>query len=186
MPPEIRLSTAPAHLRHGSNIGQPLTRRDGVLKVTGAARYAADNHPPGMLHAVLAVSNIARGEVTFLDVAAAFGLDRGLPFPVTDLGARLNQTTGPFLDSAAVMMNLDLLITCDSSPAHLAGALGAPVWMAISSTPDWRWLTLGETTPWYPSFRLYRQSHYDVWPPVFAAMASELADIRNQRTNVKE
>ena len=69
--PEISLSQAPAHLRHGSNIGQPLTRRDGVLKVTGEARYAADNHPPGMLHAVMAVSSIARGRVTFLDVEAA-------------------------------------------------------------------------------------------------------------------
>src|SRR5215813_14105290 len=69
--PEINLSRNPAHLRHGSSIGQPLTRRDGVLKVTGAARYAADNHPPGMLFAVLAVSTIARGRVTFLDVAAA-------------------------------------------------------------------------------------------------------------------
>ena len=69
--PEITLTRAPAHLRHGSNIGQPLTRRDGVLKVTGAARYAADNHPPGMLYAVLAVSSIARGRVAFLDVAAA-------------------------------------------------------------------------------------------------------------------
>ena len=59
--------------RHGANIGQPLTRRDGFLKVTGRARYAADNHPPGMLHAVLAVSSIARGSVTFLDVTAAKG-----------------------------------------------------------------------------------------------------------------
>src|SRR5882672_934917 len=57
--------------RHGASIGQPLTRRDGFLKVTGQARYAADNHPPGMLHAVLAVSSIARGRVTFLDVQAA-------------------------------------------------------------------------------------------------------------------
>src|ERR1700685_4610090 len=69
--PEISLTQAPAHLRHGSNIGQPLTRRDGVLKVKGEARYAADNHPQGMLHAVLAVSGIARGRVTFLDVQAA-------------------------------------------------------------------------------------------------------------------
>jgi xanthine dehydrogenase YagR molybdenum-binding subunit len=69
--PEIALTQAPAHLRHGSNIGQPLTRRDGVLKVTGAARYAADNHPPGMLYAVLAVSSIARGRVTFLDLPTA-------------------------------------------------------------------------------------------------------------------
>ena len=69
--PEIRLAETPAHARHGSNIGQPLTRRDGVLKVKGEARYAADNHPQGMLHAVLAVSGIARGRVTFLDVQAA-------------------------------------------------------------------------------------------------------------------
>jgi xanthine dehydrogenase YagR molybdenum-binding subunit len=54
--------------RHGASIGQPLTRRDGLLKVTGQARYAADNHPPDMLHAALAVSSIARGRVTFLDV----------------------------------------------------------------------------------------------------------------------
>jgi xanthine dehydrogenase YagR molybdenum-binding subunit len=60
-----------ARLRHGSSAGQPLTRRDGVLKVTGQARYAADNHPPGMLHAVLATSRIGRGRVAFLDVAAA-------------------------------------------------------------------------------------------------------------------
>jgi xanthine dehydrogenase YagR molybdenum-binding subunit len=69
--PDIAPTQAPAHVRHGSNIGQPLTRRDGVLKVTGAARYAADHHPSGMLYAVLAVSSIARGRVAFLDVAAA-------------------------------------------------------------------------------------------------------------------
>jgi xanthine dehydrogenase YagR molybdenum-binding subunit len=73
MTPKISLTQAPPHLRHGSNIGQPLTRRDGVLKVTGGARYAADNHPAGMLYAVLAVSSIARGRVTFLDVEAAKG-----------------------------------------------------------------------------------------------------------------
>ncbi|HLH89935.1 MAG TPA: xanthine dehydrogenase family protein molybdopterin-binding subunit [Xanthobacteraceae bacterium] len=69
--PETALTLSPAHIRHGSNIGQPITRLDGVLKVTGAAKYAADQHPPGMLHAVLATSTIARGRVAFLDVAAA-------------------------------------------------------------------------------------------------------------------
>ena len=71
MPSEINPIHGSPHLRHGSNIGQPQTRHDGVLKVTGAARYAADNHPPGMLHAVLAVSTVARGRVNFLDVVAA-------------------------------------------------------------------------------------------------------------------
>ena len=60
---ELSLNQQPAHARQGSSIGQPLTRRDGFLKVTGAARYAADNHPPGMLYAVLAVSSIARGRL---------------------------------------------------------------------------------------------------------------------------
>ncbi len=74
--PEITLTQAPAnqspaHVRQGSSVGQPLTRRDGILKVTGAARYAADNHPPEMLYAVLAVSSIARGRVTALDIRAA-------------------------------------------------------------------------------------------------------------------
>src|SRR5947209_6374133 len=61
---ELTLTQSPAHVRQGSNIGQPHTRREGVLKVTGGARYAADNHPAGMLHAVMAISSIARGRVT--------------------------------------------------------------------------------------------------------------------------
>ena len=71
MTPDIRLNQAPAHQRHGSNIGQPLTRRDGILKVTGKAPYAADHHPRGMLYAVIAASTIARGRVRALDIAAA-------------------------------------------------------------------------------------------------------------------
>ncbi|WP_422001206.1 xanthine dehydrogenase family protein molybdopterin-binding subunit [Reyranella sp.] len=70
-PTPAALPASSPHVRHGSSIGQPLTRRDGFLKVTGQARYAADHHPPGLLHAVIAVSTIARGRVTALDVAAA-------------------------------------------------------------------------------------------------------------------
>jgi len=69
MSPET--APSPLYVRHGSNAGQPLTRRDGVLKVTGRATYAADNHPEGVLYAVAAGSRIARGRVVSLDVAAA-------------------------------------------------------------------------------------------------------------------
>jgi xanthine dehydrogenase YagR molybdenum-binding subunit len=69
--PETHLSQASLNLRYGSNSGQPLTRRDGILKVTGRASYAADNHPEGMLYGVCAVSTIARGRVAHLDVEAA-------------------------------------------------------------------------------------------------------------------
>ncbi len=71
MTADISLLSEVPHIRHGSNIGQPLTRRDGELKVTGRAKYTADNHPDGMLYAVAAVASIARGRVTGLDVAAA-------------------------------------------------------------------------------------------------------------------
>ena len=70
-PTDLTLTRDPAHLRMGSSIGQPIARRDGVLKTTGAATFAADNHPAGMLYAALAVSSIARGRVTALDIAAA-------------------------------------------------------------------------------------------------------------------
>ncbi len=107
MTPEITLTQAPAHVRHGSNIGQPLTRRDAVLKVTGGARYAADNHPAGMLYAVLAVSSIARGRVTFLDVQAATShpgvVDVMTPANRPPLAEDPDAKTNPF------MFRLDLL-----------------------------------------------------------------------------
>ena len=107
MTPVISLTQAPAHVRHGSSIGQPLTRRDGVLKVKGEARYAADNHPAGMLHAVLAVSSIARGRVTFLDVQAAKShpgvVDVMTPANRPPLAEDPDAKTNPF------MFRLDLL-----------------------------------------------------------------------------
>lgn len=68
---DTTIARASPNVRYGSNAGQPLTRRDGLLKVTGRARYAADNHPDGMLHAVYAASTVARGRVVHLDVEAA-------------------------------------------------------------------------------------------------------------------
>jgi ADP-heptose:LPS heptosyltransferase len=79
-----------------------------------------------------------------------------------------------FLDTAAVMMNLDLVISSDTSIAHLAGALGRPVWVALRLVPDWRWMLDRTDSPWYPSMRLFRQTVDGDWAPVFAAMAEAL------------
>jgi Family of unknown function (DUF6165) len=95
-------------------------------------------------------------------------------FPVVELGRRLDETTGPFLDTAAVLVNLDLFITSDTAVAHLAGALGVPVWMPLSTTPDWRWMTHREDNPWYPTMRIFRKAEHMVWGPVFERMAAEL------------
>jgi tetratricopeptide (TPR) repeat protein len=88
-------------------------------------------------------------------------------FPVVDLGSRLDEASGAFMDTAAVMMNLELVITCDTAAAHLAGALGAAVWVAIPFAPDWRWLLDRSDSPWYPTMRLFRQDRRGDWQGVF-------------------
>jgi ADP-heptose:LPS heptosyltransferase len=69
---------------------------------------------------------------------------------------------------------LDLVISVDTAVAHLAGALGRPVWTLLPSAPDWRWLMHRADTPWYPTMRLFRQPQPGAWDPVFAAVAAEL------------
>jgi tetratricopeptide (TPR) repeat protein len=101
--------------------------------------------------------------------------------PLVDLAAELDASTGAFMDTAAVMSHLDLVITVDTSIAHLAGGLGTNVWVALHASPDWRWLNRGTRTPWYPSMRLFRQAAFDCWPPVFEEMAVELKSLAAQR-----
>src|SRR5262249_3007792 len=74
------------------------------------------------------------------------------------LGAAFDSGPAAFVDAAAAMQSLDLVITCDTSIAHIAGALGKPVWIALKYVPDWRWLLDRNDSPWYPTARLYRQS----------------------------
>ncbi len=92
-------------------------------------------------------------------------------WPITDLGGQLDDVAGPFMDRAAVMKNLDLVVACDTSIAHLAGALGVPVWVALPQVPDWRWLLGRDDSLWYPTMRLFRQERRGEWGPVFQRMA---------------
>jgi Tfp pilus assembly protein PilF len=79
-----------------------------------------------------------------------------------------------FLDTAALIKNLDLVIAVDTAVAHLAGALGVPVWVSLPYAPDWRWLLDRPDSPWYPTMWLVRQSALDRWDDVFARMSREL------------
>lgn len=99
------------------------------------------------------------------------------PFALVDWSDRLDMTTGAFMDTAAIMKSLDLVITTDTAIAHLAGGLGVPVWVALAYVPDWRWLLDRDDTPWYPTMRLFRQRSPQRWDDVFARMATELAQI---------
>jgi tetratricopeptide (TPR) repeat protein len=86
----------------------------------------------------------------------------------------LGEAFGDFADTAAAMSALDLVITVDTSPAHLAGAIGKPVWVLLTFAPDWRWLLDREDSPWYPTARLFRQTARGDWAPVIARVAAEL------------
>jgi hypothetical protein len=97
-----------------------------------------------------------------------------VPFNVHPLGADWDEVGGPFMDTVAVMKNLDLVITIDTVAAHMAGALGVPVWVALSTCPDWRWFENRDDSPWYPTMRLFRQTQPGDWAGVFARMAAEL------------
>ena len=96
---------------------------------------------------------------------------------VVDLAGRLDNEGGAFRDTAAVMKNLDLVITADTSIAHLAGALKVPVWVALSQVPDWRWGRQEQSTSWYASMRLFRQSRGGEWGDVVQRMASQVAQL---------
>jgi tetratricopeptide (TPR) repeat protein len=93
---------------------------------------------------------------------------------VLDLGNRLDVAAGAFMDTAAVMQNVDLIISSDTAVPHLAGALGIPVWVALPLVPDWRWLLEPEDSQWYPTMRLFRQTRFGHWDDVFERIAREL------------
>jgi Flp pilus assembly protein TadD len=97
----------------------------------------------------------------------------GVSWPIVDWTDRLDRDAA-FVDTAAMIMNLDLVITTDTSIAHVAGALGARVWVALQYSPNWRWLLERSDCPWYPSMRLFRQPRFGDWPSVFAQVAAEL------------
>jgi ADP-heptose:LPS heptosyltransferase len=80
-----------------------------------------------------------------------------------------------FEETAAVIQNLDLVVCIDSAMCHLAGALAAPVWVALAAVADFRWMLDREDSPWYPTMRLFRQSAAGGWQPVFARLAEELS-----------
>jgi hypothetical protein len=87
-----------------------------------------------------------------------------------------------FNDTAEALQNIDLLITVDTSVAHLAGAIGTPVWTLLPHAPDWRWMLNRDDSPWYPSMRLFRQPEGGAWEPVIAAVKAALHQEIEQRT----
>jgi hypothetical protein len=109
---------------------------------------------------------------------------RGVTFHVLQRGAAVHDWPAGFgvvsgrddiVETAALMRALDLVITIDSFPAHLAGALAVPTWTLLQAEPDWRWMREREDSPWYPTMRLFRQEQPGEWEPVIANVAHALS-----------
>jgi hypothetical protein len=93
---------------------------------------------------------------------------------VVDLGQDVDSAEGAFMDTAAIMKNLDLVITSDTAVPHVAGALGVAVWVVLPYVPDWRWLLERSDSPWYPTMRLFRQKVAGDWAGVFEEVGAAL------------
>lgn len=94
--------------------------------------------------------------------------------PIRVLDSSVDQSSGAFMDTAAIMHSFDLVITSDTAIAHVAGALGIRTWIALGYIPDWRWLLERQDSPWYPSVTLFRQPAIGDWASVFQTMHDQL------------
>ena len=141
--------------RHTNNLNRSCTLADfaPLSRIAGVSLYSLQKGPD------------AEQAARHPDGMDLIRLDQQL-----DLEAR-------FVDTAAVMMSLDLIISIDTAAAHLAGALGRPVWTLVCATPDWRWLLERPDTPWYPGMRLFRQRQPGHWGDVFERVADELEQL---------
>ena len=120
----------------------------------------------------------AAAGVRLISLQKGDGEAQQAPFALERLGPDYDDGDNAFLDAAAVMQCLDLIVTCDTSIAHLAGALGVPVWVALKKDAEWRWLRERNDSPWYPTMRLFRQKQDGEWAAVFAEMAQALRVLR--------
>jgi hypothetical protein len=127
--------------------------------------------PPRQLEPLTRVAGVRLASLQFGDRAKELS-----ELPAGSL-VDLRPVLGDFARTAALLTHLDLVLTIDTSMAHLAGALGRPVWNLLSHRPDWRWLKEGEATPWYPTMRLVRQRRPGDWAELVERVAAELAEL---------
>jgi len=145
---------------------------------------AAKSFPPKMLAPLGKIKNV---RFYSLQKDHANNVDETLPegFIVHSFDEDFDNAHGRFMDTAAVMKSLDLVLTVDTSIAHLAGGLGVPVWVLLPQPADWRWLLDRDDTPWYPNMRLFRQTKPCEWEPVIDEICKALELVVAEHQNNK-
>ena len=207
----LPLLSVPALLRHdeADTPGAPYLRADPATVAAWADKMPRAGFRIGIawqgsgaiagrsipLEAFAPLSLIAG--VSLISLQKSDGSDHGADVPrgmkLVTLGPDFDAGPDAFIDTAAAMMNLDLVVSCDTSVAHLAGALGRPHFVVLKPVPDWRWMLDREDSPWYPTARLFRRGPGEEWLAVMnrvasavAAMVHDKAWARQSKTDVEE
>ncbi|MCP4579049.1 MAG: tetratricopeptide repeat protein, partial [Deltaproteobacteria bacterium] len=152
--------------------GRRITGGRFKVGLVWAGKRAPNDNRPCELRQFLPLAGIPGVQLFGLQQEEAAAQVQGLPegMVVTNLGEDFQD----FADTAGAIANLDLVISIDTSVAHLAGAMGKTVWTLLPFAPDWRWLLHREDSPWYPTMRLFRQKKPGAWDDVLQRVAQEL------------
>jgi tetratricopeptide (TPR) repeat protein len=157
-------------------LGEPKRFRIGIAW-QGSTAYRDDSQRSFRLNKFGPLAYLPNVELVSLQKGEGTEQLDQISFPVRNFGNALD-SSGPFLDTAAIMRNVDLVIAPNTSIAHLGGALHVPTWVILSRVAtDWRWIENRDDTPWYPNMRLFRQGIQRDWDEVFNRVYGELAKI---------
>jgi hypothetical protein len=137
-----------------------------------AGRPKPDPLRSAKLHELAALWEV--GGVNFVSLQMGTARDEVKRLPSGSAVVDVSDQVSDFADTAAVIANLDLVISIDTAVAHLAGAMGKPVWVILPFLPSWRWLLNRDDSPWYPTARLFRQTSPGDWRGVAAEVSLEL------------
>ncbi len=176
IPADVPYLTAEASL--AAQWGAKLSAAGGALKVglawSGSPTNKNDRYRSVALEQL---GPLARTGATFFSLQKGPAASQAARPPAGMTLIDLSDELHDFADTAALVSQLDLVITVDTAIAHLAGAMGKPAWVLLASEQDWRWLLKREDTPWYPTLRLFRQSQPGEWPQVIERVAGALATL---------
>lgn len=163
-------------------LGQNTSKRRIGINWQGNPGHHADVYRSVPLEQMRPLSSLP--DVDLINLQFGYGseqLDRcDFSDKILRLPDHVDSTDGAFTDTAAILKNLDCVVTTDTAVAHLAGAVGTKVLMVLGKVPDWRWLMEGESSPWYPSLRLVRQREMGRWDDVMDRVVTMLDDCPSQ------
>jgi Flp pilus assembly protein TadD len=155
--------------RWGDRIGRGGRRKIGIVW-SGNPAHRDDQQRSCRLSDFAPLAGVANVDLLSLQIGESARQIRDCGFAIEDLSLHLTDLA----ETAAAMMHLDLIITVDTAVAHLAGAIGRPVWVLLASQPEWRWMLDRQDSPWYPTMRLFRQRERGQWDDPVARAAAEL------------